>query len=357
MNSLKSLFGMLYRFCTSWVGTIIIVLLLIFFIAQAFVIPSRSMVGTLYEGDFLFVKKFSYGVPIPRIPWLEVPVMPDLIGNGHIIEGDGPKRGDIVVFIPPHIPKQYFVKRTFAKGGDEVIFTKKGLYLHPSEGNEYVNEHYQDDEKIIMQGKLFVLEPYSKEHLGINYDEGSSSFLTMSDIYLGSRLAGTSPYEYSTKGGGISMRPEFENGAISFFYKKIEEGEYFMVGDNRNNSEDSRFWGSVPYKNIIGQPWFIYFSMNLEGSLEADARNNPKERYNIRWERMFKGIDGLEKMLKERQKNILLDKTKSYEATDTAQQNQTRAQVDSGLDFAESAQITKSAQIAQTAPESTQIAI
>lgn len=97
--------------------------------------------------------------------------------------------------------------------------------------------------------------------------------------------------------------------------------------------------------------------MNLEGSLEADARNNPKERYNIRWERMFKGIDGLEKMLKERQKNILLDKTKSYEATDTAQQNQTRAQVDSGLDFAESAQITKSAQIAQTAPESTQIAI
>ncbi|RVZ39333.1 signal peptidase I, partial [Helicobacter pylori] len=79
-----------YAFCSSWVGTIVIVLLVIFFIAQAFIIPSRSMVGTLYEGDMLFVKKFSYGIPIPKIPWIELPVMPDFKNNGHLIEGDRP---------------------------------------------------------------------------------------------------------------------------------------------------------------------------------------------------------------------------------------------------------------------------
>lgn len=91
-----------YAFCSSWVGTIVIVLLVIFFVAQAFIIPSRSMVGTLYEGDMLFVKKFSYGIPIPKIPWIELPVMPDFKNNGHLIEGDRPKRGEVVVFIPPH---------------------------------------------------------------------------------------------------------------------------------------------------------------------------------------------------------------------------------------------------------------
>ena len=299
MKALKTL----YRFCSSWTGTIIIVLLLIFFIAQAFVIPSRSMVGTLYEGDFLFVKKFSYGIPIPRIPWIEIPVLPDLKKNGHIITGDMPKRGDIVVFIPPHIQKTYFVKRLFAVGGDEVIFTPKGLYLHPHEGNEYVMEHYGDYAMIKMQDKLFVYEPYSKEHLGINTNEGYSAFNVMRDIYFGAQLAGVSPYEYSTNNRGIAMEPIFENGILMYFYKKISPDEFFMIGDNRNNSEDSRFWGSVPYKNIIGEPWFIYFRMNLADSLEVDAKNNPKQRYSIRWERMFKSMGGLEQMLRDKNQN------------------------------------------------------
>lgn len=297
---MKSFFCACYRFCSSWVGTIIIVLLLIFFIAQAFVIPSRSMVGTLYEGDFLFVKKFSYGVPIPRIPWVEVAVLPDFRGNGHIIEGKGPERGDIVVFIPPHSPKQYFVKRTFAKGGDEVVFTPEGLYLHPNEGNEYVLEHYKDYEMIQLQDKLFVLDPYEKEYAGINYQEGYSAFVAMSDTYVGATLARVSPYDYAANGRGIAMEPIIQNGMISFFYKKINEGEYFMIGDNRNNSEDSRFWGSVPYKNIIGKPWFIYLSMNLSESIEANAKHDTKQRYSIRWERMFKSISGLENLAKER---------------------------------------------------------
>ena len=99
------------------------------------------------------------------------------------------------------------------------------------------------------------------------------------------------------------MEPIFENGILMYFYKKISPDEFFMIGDNRNNSEDSRFWGSVPYKNIIGEPWFIYFSMNLADSLEVDAKNNPKQRYSIRWERMFKSMGGLEQMLRDKNQN------------------------------------------------------
>jgi len=294
MKILLNILHKIYLACSTWTGAIIMVILLIFFVAQAFVIPSRSMVGTLYEGDLLFVKKFSYGIPIPRIPWIEIAVFPDFRGDGHIFRGDMPKRGDIVVFIPPHKQKTYFVKRAFAVGGDEVIFTRDGMYLHPNEGNEYVKKHYADFKMIKMQDKLFVFEPYSKEHLGINYNEGVSAFAVMSDIYLVSKSLGISPYTYSD-GKGISMKAIEEQNKVSFFYKKINEGEFFMVGDNRNNSEDSRFWGSVAYKNIIGQPWFTYFSLNLAGSIEADTINNPKERYNIRWERMFKSISSLEK--------------------------------------------------------------
>ena len=108
----------LSNFANSWVGTIIIVLMVIFFIAQAFVIPSGSMKRSLLIGDHLFVKKFAYGIPTPHIPWLEIPVVPDFNGNGHLIEGKRPERGEIVVFRYPLNEKVHFVKRCVAVGGD-----------------------------------------------------------------------------------------------------------------------------------------------------------------------------------------------------------------------------------------------
>ena len=94
MNFLKKF----YTFFNSWTGTIIFVLLVIFFFVQAFIIPSGSMKNSLLVGEMLFVKKFSYGIPTPHIPWLEIPILPDFDDDGHLISGDGPKRGDIVVF-------------------------------------------------------------------------------------------------------------------------------------------------------------------------------------------------------------------------------------------------------------------
>lgn len=333
---MKSFFDKIWAFGSSWTGTIIIVLLLIFFVMQAFVIPTRSMVGTLYEGDFLFVKKFSYGIPTPRIPWIETAIFPDFKDNGHLIEGKRPKRSDVVVFIPPHIEKTYFVKRVFAVGGDEVLFDKDGLYLHPFEGDEYVKEHFSG--YIIKErlGKLFIKEPFEGQHPGIHYEiiyfennnprdvfyadkqgklytrfcEQNSGIRNIGDgeaecdlwrkVYTDKPLwnfTEESNFAYSRmESSGYSSMQRLDDGT---YYKKIEPDHFFMIGDNRNNSFDSRFWGSVPYKNIVGKPWFIYFSLTKGNSKESMADEDKSKRYMIRWDRMFKSVEMLEDQMRQ----------------------------------------------------------
>jgi len=241
----------IYKFSNSWTGTIIIVLFVIFFVAQAFVIPSGSMKTTLLIGDHLFVKKFSYGITTPTIPWLEIPVMTDSDDNGHIIEGERPKRGDIVVFKYPMNTKIYYVKRCVATGGDLVMIKNRKLYIHFKEGNQYIETNYSKDKIKSFGNRLWVKTPYSKEHPGIHNDD---SIQYMSDIY---------PIEL------------FEFGPI-----RVPEDEFFMVGDNRDHSQDSRFIGSVPYKYIVGTPWFIYFSWD--------------ENKKFRWDRMFRTVESIE---------------------------------------------------------------
>lgn len=304
----------LYRFSSSWTGTILIVAFVIFFIAQAFVIPSRSMVGTLYEGDMLFVKKFSYGIPIPRIPWLEIPVFPDLKENGHIIEGSRPDRGDIVVFIPPHIEKTYYVKRNFAVGGDEVIYAYDGFYLRPYEGDLYIAQHFPQAQTKQFFGKTFVKNPYIAKYPGIHYAMNNVRFQeALSSIRFDGktwRILGNQEF---------AMKPLRVDGAeIEFaqsysiedvvFYKKIAPDEFFMIGDNRDNSLDSRYWGSVSYSQIIGTPWLIYFSINLDNSVEAQekaqelGKSDGWWKYTVRWNRVFRSVEGLESEMKKEER-------------------------------------------------------
>ena len=242
-----------YEWSSSWTGTIVIVLTIIFFIAQAFVIPSGSMKNTMLIGDMLFVKKFSYGIPTPRIPWLEIKVLPDFNDNGHLIAADGPERGDIVVFRYPHDEKIHYVKRAIATGGDLVALSQKNLLLHLKEGDDFIKKNYKENEYISYDNKLWLVNPYRKEHPGIHNDPS----VTM-DGYQPSKL--------------FSMLPI-----------KVPEGEYFMMGDNRDHSSDSRFWGTVKYKFIVGKPWFIYFSWD--------------DKKEIRWNRMFRTPEGIEKDL------------------------------------------------------------
>ena len=259
MNFLKKF----YTFFNSWIGTIIFVLLVIFFFVQAFIIPSGSMKNSLLVGEMLFVKKFSYGIPTPHIPLLEIPILPDFDNDGHLISGDGPKRGDIVVFRYPHDEKIHFVKRCVAKGNDRVIYANKTLYVSMSEGEDFMRENYPKDDLIKLGGRLFVKEPYKQK--GIHYEEQ----VNMDDLIE----------KYALLGQFAMTKINLKELGNAYVFD-VPENEYFMMGDNRDFSSDSRFWGSVPYKLIVGQPWFVYMSFDKD--------------YNIRWERIGRFVDSLE---------------------------------------------------------------
>ncbi|WP_321778257.1 signal peptidase I [Sulfurimonas sp.] len=246
---MKELLLKIYKFSNSWTGTVTIVLFIIFFIAQAFRIPSGSMKDSLLIGDHLFAKKFAYGLAMPHIPFIEMSIMP-WSDRLRLIDGDTPKRGDIVIFRYPHNTKQHFVKRCVALPGDELFVSEKNLFVHHSEGDEWIKENFKDFEIIVFSGKLWVKNPYKKAHPGIHNDE---------------KIINNGRYP------------------MQLFYfppTTVQKDTYFMMGDNRDHSNDSRFWGPVPYENIEGTPWFIYFSVD--------------ENWEIRWDRIGKTPSDLE---------------------------------------------------------------
>ncbi len=269
---MKNFFKKLLKWSNSWTGTIVIVLLIIFFVAQAFVIPSGSMKKTLLIGDHLFVKKFSYGIPTPHLPWLEVQVFPHLSGDGHFMQGDRPKRGDIVVFRYPLNHKIHYVKRMVAVGGDEVLYQDKYLYISFHEGEEWMRENYPKEKLRVISGKTWVLNPFKEKYPGIQYDDNINTFTQM--------MMFSSMNQVSMKPMTINTLPNIYNTEHNVFYKKVPEDEFFMIGDNRDHSNDSRFWGTVPYSLIVGKPWFIYFSWD--------------DDYKIRWNRVGRMINTIQ---------------------------------------------------------------
>jgi len=317
---LKKTLSGLYRFSSSWTGTIIIVLFLIFFVAQSFVIPSGSMKRTLLIGDFLFAKKFSYGIPTPHLPWLEIPLLPDFNGDGHLIDGSRPQRGDIVIFRYPKNEKIHYVKRCVAVGGDELLYADKKLLIHFHEGDAYITKHYPKEKIRHLRGKLWVENPYMKKYPGIQYaPEGMNIFEALLNYYVYGKEVNVIPVMVE---GLDAPNYEVENKMINALYAKVPQDNFYMIGDNRDNSNDSRFWGPVPYRLIVGKPWLIYMSIEhrsyervLKGGKFGGGRDHAglkrvcgkvaidskacealwnKQRYSIRWGRVGRRIDTLE---------------------------------------------------------------
>jgi len=308
---MKKFLSAFSRFASSWTGTIIIVLFLIFFVAQSFVIPSGSMKRTQLIGDFLFAKKFSYGIPTPHLPWLEIPLLPDFNNNGHLIEGPRPQREDIVIFRYPKNHKVHYVKRCVAVGNDELLYEDKKLMIHFHEGDAYIKKNYPAEKIISLYDKLWVVNPYMDKYPGIQYKpEGNTGFEYMSMAY-----------NYRKDIDMSVRRVEEADGSEHYmFYKKVEPDHFYMIGDNRDNSNDSRFWGSVPYKLIVGKPWLIYMSIefrsydqvmngngggkdhdklhrvcpNMDIASKACETLWNKQRYTIRWSRVGRLINSIE---------------------------------------------------------------
>ncbi len=199
----------------------VIVLLLRSFLIEPFRIPSGSMMPTLLIGDFILVNKFTYGIRLPVL-------------NTKIIDISKPKRGDIVVFRYPVDPSIPFIKRVIGLPGDKIMY-------HPTNKMLYVNN-----------------EPVLQDLIGLYQGVGAGSNMTGAEQRL-EKLPSTD----STIGHNIlllSNRSSIPNyGDIT-----VPAGHYFVMGDNRDNSGDSRVWGFVPEENLIGRAFFIWMNWDLQ---------------------------------------------------------------------------------------------
>jgi signal peptidase I len=213
----------------SLMGTVVIAIFVITFIVQAFQIPSESMENTLLVGDYLLVNKLCYG------------------GNGlgdHLMPYQKISRGDIIVFHYPVDPSQHFVKRVIGVPGDHLRMISKRVWIN---------------------GKLLE-EPYVRFIEPPN-DAFRDNF-PRTDIPA-ARLVGS---------WWLEMRKLVEDGQLI-----IPQGHYFVMGDNRDDSEDSRYWGFVPRENIIGRPLVIYWSVR-------DWDNNPSPSVRGRLDHLIYAI-------------------------------------------------------------------
>jgi len=184
-----------------------IVLILRGFVVEPFKIPSGSMIPTLEIGDFILVNKFSYGLRVPVI-------------NKKIVNIANPERGDVVVFRFPENPQIDYIKRVIGLPGDEIAYHNKQLYLNGD-----------------------VIE---------NVELSRSTFGFTEYTRYQSNLAG---YEHEMQ---VSSNPPYFD-----LITTVPEGHYFVMGDNRDNSNDSRKWGFVPDENLKGRAFAIW--MNFQG--------------------------------------------------------------------------------------------
>lgn len=210
---------------------ILFVFLLRSFVAEPFRIPSGSMQPTLHSGDFILVNKYEYGMRFP-------------VFNIELTQGSELKRGDIVVFKYPLDKNVDFIKRVIGLPGDEIRYVDKKLYVNgklqetSADGSFFDKETYTDlkqfDEnldgvvhKIVENDKVPSMARPVQGHNGLN-----QCLYNMGDVVC-----------------------------------RVPKGHYFMMGDNRDNSADSRFWGFVPREDIVGRAFFIWLNLSDMGRI------------------------------------------------------------------------------------------
>jgi len=218
--------------------TVAIAAFVITFLVQAFTIPSESMEDTLLIGDYLLVDKVPFG------------------GGGAwdaIMPYRKIRRGDMIVFRPPAHPEMHFVKRVIGLPGERVKLLRRRVYVN----GQPISEPY------------VVFKPSYPDPFRDNFPNGNAVSPEMSARWHS------------------QMKRWVENGELI-----VPEGMYFVMGDNRNQSSDSRYWGFVPRENIIGRPWLIYWS--VAGRLDdADEELPASDDKLSGWQRLATNIENL----------------------------------------------------------------
>ena len=194
------------------------------FIVEPFKIPSGSMIPTLLVGDLILVNKFHYGLRLPVL-------------HTKITEGEKPQRGDVMVFRYPPKPSLDYIKRVVGVPGDTVAYLNKRLTVNGmAVPTEPVPEFF--DEDAMRYFKQFEEKFGTQSHRVLN-DQQRPAFVLGADHF-----------------------PGFENCnfTVEGVSCKVPEGHFFMMGDNRDNSMDSRYWGFVPEKNIVGKAFYVWMN-------------------------------------------------------------------------------------------------
>lgn len=208
------------------------------FIYEPFQIPSGSMMPTLLVGDFILVEKFAYGIKDPVV-------------RSTLVETGKPKRGDVVVFKYPPQPTVDYIKRVVGLPGDRIAYRGKKVFIQKACSGADCTGYKQLDLSLVEVGK------FKDDMVGLE--------------------------QYTEKLGDIEhnllinpSRPDF----VSRFYQQpvpptrqfewvVPDNQYFVMGDNRDNSADSRFWGFVPEANLVGKAVFIWTSFEFERDADA----------------------------------------------------------------------------------------
>jgi signal peptidase I len=217
----------------SFFPVLLIVFLLRSFVAEPFKIPSSSMRPTLEVGDFILVNKFAYGLRLPIVEQKIVPL-------------SDPKRGDVVVFRYPLNTSQDFIKRVVGLPGDRVVYRDKRLTVNGTPWPQTPGGTYSYLESL----RFETMERFSET---VDTGEGPHEHAAAADP----ALPPVSPGQVRA----FAQRENCDyNSDGSGFACTVPPGHYFVMGDNRDRSDDSRYWGFVPDDHLRGRAFFIWFN-------------------------------------------------------------------------------------------------
>ena len=216
------------EYSKSFFPVILAVFLLRSFLVEPFKIPSGSMIPTLHVGDFILVNKYTYGIRLPVI-------------DKKIIDVNSPKRGDVMVFRYPENPSVNFIKRVVGLPGDVIEYRGKQLYINGVAQKQTRNGEYN----YVESGLRFIHTERYKEDLG-----GHVHPILINPDMPGMHLEAVAEF------------PHQDNCSYTEQEVKctVPPDNYFMMGDNRDNSRDSRYWGFVPDRMIVGKAFAIWMN-------------------------------------------------------------------------------------------------